>query len=33
MYIGYWWENQRERVHWEEKGVSEWAILKWALER
>jgi hypothetical protein len=33
MHIGYWWENQKERDHWEDQGVSEWTILKWILER
>jgi hypothetical protein len=33
MLIGYWWENQKERDHWENKDVSEWTILKWILER
>jgi hypothetical protein len=28
MYIGYWWERQKERDHWEDQGVSGWTILK-----
>jgi hypothetical protein len=33
MHIGYWWENQKERDHWEDQGVGGWTILKWILER
>jgi hypothetical protein len=33
MHIGYWWESQKERDHWEDKDVSGWTILKWILER
>jgi hypothetical protein len=33
MHIGYWWESQKERNHWEDKGVGWWTILKWILER
>jgi hypothetical protein len=33
MYIGYWWESQNERDHWEDQDVAGWAILKWILER
>jgi hypothetical protein len=32
MYIGYWWESQKERDHWEDKGVGGWTILKWILD-
>jgi hypothetical protein len=28
MHIGYWWESQKERDHWEEKDVGGWTILK-----
>jgi hypothetical protein len=27
MYIGYWWESQKERTHWEEQDVGGWTIL------
>jgi hypothetical protein len=33
MRIGYWWESQKERDHWEDEGVGGWTILKWILER
>jgi hypothetical protein len=26
--IGYWWESQEEKDHWEDQGVGGWAILK-----
>jgi hypothetical protein len=31
MLIGYWWESQKERDHWEDQDG--WTILKWILER
>jgi hypothetical protein len=31
--IGYWWEIQKERDHWEDQDVGGWTILKWILER
>jgi hypothetical protein len=31
MHIGYWWESQKERDHWEDQDVGGWAILKWIL--
>jgi hypothetical protein len=33
MHIGYWWEIQKEREHWEDQDVGGWTILKWILER
>jgi hypothetical protein len=33
MYIGYWWESQKERDHWEDQSVGGWIILKEILER
>jgi hypothetical protein len=29
MHIGYWWEIQKERDHWEDQDVGGWTILKW----
>jgi hypothetical protein len=33
LHIGYWWESQKERDHWEDQDVGWWTILKWMLER
>jgi hypothetical protein len=33
IYIGYRWESQKERDHWEDQDVVWWPILKWILER
>jgi hypothetical protein len=33
MRIGYWWDIQKERDHWEDQDVGGWTILKWILER
>jgi hypothetical protein len=33
MHIGYWWEIQKERHHWEDQDVGGWKILKWILDR
>jgi hypothetical protein len=33
MHIGYWWESQKVRDHWNDQDVGGWTILKWILER
>jgi hypothetical protein len=33
MHVGYWWESQMERDHWEDQGADGWTILKLILER
>jgi hypothetical protein len=33
LHIGYWWESQKVRDHWEDLDVGGWPILKWILER
>jgi hypothetical protein len=33
MHIGYGWESQKIRGHWEDQHVGGWTILKWILER
>jgi hypothetical protein len=33
MFIGYWWESQKEREYKEEKDLCGWIILRWILER
>jgi hypothetical protein len=33
MHIGYWWESQKERDHWEDQDIGAWTILKWILQR
>jgi hypothetical protein len=33
MHVGYWWESEKERDHWEGQNVGGWIILKWILER
>jgi hypothetical protein len=32
MHIGYWWESQKEKDHWEDQDVGVWTILKLILE-
>jgi hypothetical protein len=32
MHIGYSWERQKERDHWEDQDVGGWTILKWILK-
>jgi hypothetical protein len=29
MHVGYWWEYQKERDHWEDQDIGGWTILKW----
>jgi hypothetical protein len=29
MHIGYLWESQKERDHWEDQDVGGWTIVKW----
>jgi hypothetical protein len=31
MHIGYWWESQKVRDHWEDQDIDGWTILKWIL--
>jgi hypothetical protein len=33
MHIRYWWENQKERDHWEDVDVGGKMIVKWILEK
>jgi hypothetical protein len=33
MHIKYWWENQKERDHWEDQNIGAWIILKRILQR
>jgi hypothetical protein len=33
MHIGYWWESQKVRDHWEDLDLGGWTILKWILQR
>jgi hypothetical protein len=33
MHIGFWWESQKVKDHWEDLDVGGWTILKWILER
>jgi hypothetical protein len=31
MHIGYWWESQKERDHYEDQDIGAWIILKYCL--
>jgi hypothetical protein len=33
MLIGYWWESQKKRYHWDDQDTGGWRILNWILER
>jgi hypothetical protein len=33
MHIGYWWESQKKRDHWEDQDVGGWTILKCILDK
>jgi hypothetical protein len=33
LHVGYWWESQKVRDHWEDQDVGGRTILKWILER
>jgi hypothetical protein len=33
MHIGFWWESQKERDHWEDEDIGGRIILRWILER
>jgi hypothetical protein len=32
MHLGYWWESQKKRDHWEDQIVGGWTVLKWIFE-
>jgi hypothetical protein len=33
MHVGYWWESQKQRDHYEDQDLGGWIILKWILDR
>jgi hypothetical protein len=33
MHIGYWWESQKVKDHWEDQDVWGWTVLKWISDR
>jgi hypothetical protein len=33
MHIGYCWESQKERDHWEDQDVGWWTLSRWIFER
>jgi hypothetical protein len=33
IHVGYWWEYQKERDHWEDEDVGGWTIFKLILDR
>jgi hypothetical protein len=32
VYVGFWWEGQKERNDWEDQNKNGWIILRWILE-
>jgi hypothetical protein len=32
MHVGYWWESQKVKDHWEDRDVGGWIILRWNLD-
>jgi hypothetical protein len=33
MHVGYWWESQKVKEHWEDQDIGGWTVLKWILEK